>query len=79
VRDRRAERASGTLTRLLAAAGFELLCRLEPAPVVDPHMLDDVEKILRLSPEQRLREVGNVARFQAQAFKGEDGAVSPGD
>ena len=42
-------------------------------------MLDDVENILRLSPEQRLREVGNVARFQAQAFKGEDGAVSPGD
>jgi hypothetical protein len=30
-------------------------------------MLADVPRILRLSPEDRLREVGNVARFTAAA------------
>ena len=71
--------SSGTLATLLAAAGFELLCRLEPAPVVDSHMLDDVERILHLSPEQRIREVANVGRLEGQALAREDGAVSRGD
>ena len=70
--------SSGTLSTILAAAGFELFCRLEPAAVVDSHMLDDVERILHLSPEQRLREVANVDRFQAQALEREDGEVTPG-
>jgi len=58
---------SGTLSRLLAAAGFELIARLEPALIVDTHMMDDVQRILRLTPEERLREVANMSRFQAAA------------
>ena len=52
-----------TVRRLLAAAGLEVLCALSPEVILDTHMLDDVERILALSPEARLREVGNVARF----------------
>jgi transcriptional regulator with XRE-family HTH domain len=59
--------SSGTLARLLAAAGFELMARLEPFPTVDTHMLYDVERILRLTPEERLREVANLSRFEAAA------------
>ena len=46
---------SETLTRLLAAAGFELRAELVPLPVIESHMLDDVARILALTPEQRLR------------------------
>ncbi|MBT8461592.1 MAG: helix-turn-helix domain-containing protein [Gemmatimonadetes bacterium] len=58
---------TGTLSRLLAAAGFELRARLEPALIVDTHMLNDVERILRLTPEERLREVANLSRFRIAA------------
>ena len=58
---------SATLQRLLAAAGFELRAELLPLPVVDTHMLDDVDRIMSLTPEQRLREVGNVSRFESVA------------
>ena len=57
--------SSETLGRLLAAAGYELMCELAPLPVVDSHMLEDMERILRMSPEERLIEVRNVARFEA--------------
>ena len=30
-------------------------------------MLEDVARILALTPEQRLREVGNVSRFESAA------------
>ncbi len=56
-----------TLDRLLAAAGFELKRALFPKPVVHSHMLEDSARILRLSPSDRLREVGNVSRFVAEA------------
>jgi hypothetical protein len=56
-----------TLTRLLAAAGFELRAGLVPLPVLDSHMLEDVARILALTPEQRLREVANVSRFRSAA------------
>lgn len=56
-----------TLTRLLAAAGFELRMELEPRSSDATHMLDDVERILALSPEQRLLEVRNLSRFVAGA------------
>lgn len=59
--------STDTLRELLAAAGFELRCELEPRPVLRSHMLEDVVRILRLSPEERLREVGNVSRFAAAA------------
>lgn len=56
-----------TLTRLLAAAGFELLMELEPTSAAVTHMLDDVERILALTPEQRLLELRNVSRFVSGA------------
>lgn len=58
---------SGSLLRLLAAAGFELRAELALLPVARTHMLEDVTRILSLSPEQRLREVGNVSRFASAA------------
>ena len=58
---------SDTLSRLLAAAGFELFAGLEPLPVPDTHMLEDVARILALSPEDRLREVAPLSRFDSAA------------
>ena len=58
---------SGTLGRLLEAAGFEVRAELVPLPVAETHMLEDVARILALTPEQRLREVGNVSRFECAA------------
>lgn len=64
----------GTLERLLAAAGFELRSELEPKPVLDTHMLEDVERILALDPEDRLIEVRNLSRLEAAASgSGADG------
>jgi transcriptional regulator with XRE-family HTH domain len=56
-----------TLDRLVDAAGFELELTLRPKAVLDPQILDDVPRILRLSPEDRLREVANIGRLFAQA------------
>jgi transcriptional regulator with XRE-family HTH domain len=56
-----------TLTGLLRSAGFELRAELQRIPVVDRQILDDVPRILKLTPEQRLREVANVSRFIAGA------------
>lgn len=58
---------SATLRRLLEAAGFELRAELVLLPVIETHMLEDVARILSLTPEQRLREVGNVSRFESLA------------
>ena len=51
-----------TLARLLKAAGFSLSTGLRRIGV-DPQLLDDVPRILALTPEQRLREVAQVSRF----------------
>ena len=51
-----------TLSHLLKAAGFALVASLRRVQV-DRQMLDDVPRILALSPEDRLREVANVSRF----------------
>ena len=56
-----------TLERLLEAAGFELAAQVEPRVVVGSHMLDDVPRILQLTPEQRLEEVKNLSEFFAHA------------
>ena len=40
---------------------------LEAAPACDMRMLDDVARIQRLTPEQRLIELGNASRFFAAA------------
>ena len=55
-----------TLVRLLKAAGFGLSPSLRRIRV-DPQMLDDVPRILALSPEQRLREIAQVSRFVSAA------------
>ena len=56
-----------TLSRLLGAAGFELDARLGLHPADASHMLSDVPRILRLTPEERLIELRNVSRFLAEA------------
>lgn len=56
-----------TLRRLLASAGFDVVTELVPRPVVDSHMLADIERLLQRSPEDRLREVASVSRFLIEA------------
>lgn len=58
-----------TLSRLLGASGFELRASLALRPVANTHMLDDVTRILSLTPEERLLEVRNVSRFEAAAHR----------
>jgi transcriptional regulator with XRE-family HTH domain len=60
-----------TLRALLAAAGFELRATCEPSAVGRSHMLDDVPRILSLTPEQRLIELRNAARLFASAVRRE--------
>ena len=55
-----------TLARLLKAAGFRLSADLRRISI-DPQLLDDVPRILALSPEQRLLEVAQVSRFLSAA------------
>jgi hypothetical protein len=40
---------------------------LRPVPVLDRQLLDDIPRILALSPTERLREVANISRFAASA------------
>ncbi len=54
-----------TLTRLLAAAGFDLSATVRPAD--ESHMMADVSRILRLTPEQRLLELRNASRLLSAA------------
>ena len=56
-----------TLGRLLEVAGFALDATLRPIAAEPSHMLADVPRILRLTPEQRLLELRNVSRFLAAA------------
>lgn len=56
-----------TFERLLTACGFTLDAQLVAAVVTGTHMLDDVARILALTPEQRLAEVANVDRFILEA------------
>lgn len=59
-----------TLARLIAAAGFELHAALVLRSTADSHMLQDVARILSLTPEERLAEVRNVNDFFAAARRG---------
>lgn len=56
-----------TLQALVQAAGFELRGELVARATAHSHMLDDVTRILRLSPEDRIREVAAVDRFVTSA------------
>lgn len=58
-----------TLERLLGAAGFSLSATLTPTLRGRSHMLEDVPRILRLSPEDRLVELRNAARLFASAVR----------
>jgi predicted transcriptional regulator len=52
-----------TLMRIVRASGHTLRTVLEVKPVVDQSILDDVPRILKMTPEQRLNEVAQVSRF----------------
>ena len=56
-----------TLSRLLDAARFTLDVALHPLAPELSHMLDDVPRILRLTPEERLVELRNTSRLLAAA------------
>ncbi len=60
-----------TLERLVRSAGFELHVSLLPRMRGRSHMLEDVPRILRLTPEQRLIELRNAARFLESAVRKE--------
>jgi len=64
-----------TLEHLLRSAGFELDAVLRPRARARSHMLSDVARILRLTPEQRLLELRNAARLFAAARRVPDGRV----
>ncbi len=52
-----------TLERVLRHCGFELEAALAPKLQGRSHMLEDVPRILRLTPEERLLELRNASRF----------------
>ena len=60
-----------TLERLARCAGFDLQVSLVPRIHGRSHMLDDVPRILALTPEQRLLELRNAARLFASAVRRE--------
>jgi len=64
-----------TLERLLKHAGFDLQASFTMRARGHSHMLDDVARILRLTPEQRLLELGNAARFFAAARRVDNGRI----
>jgi transcriptional regulator with XRE-family HTH domain len=63
-----------TLERLVACAGFEIEAALRVKPRERSHMLADVARILRLTPEERLIELRNADRFFTAARRA-DGRV----
>ncbi|MBA2706525.1 MAG: helix-turn-helix transcriptional regulator [Gemmatimonadaceae bacterium] len=56
-----------TLTRLVRATGSRLHATIDRPVAVDQSLLDDVPRILAMTPEQRLLEVAQVSRFIAAA------------
>jgi transcriptional regulator with XRE-family HTH domain len=64
-----------TLQRLVNSAGFDVHATLSRRTRGVTHMLEDVSRILRLTPEQRLAELRNAARFFAAAVRTGNGRV----
>ena len=64
-----------TLEHLLKHAGFDLQASLTMRPRGHSHMLDDVARILKLSPQERLLELRNAARLFASARLLDNGRV----
>jgi len=58
-----------TLNRLLHGAGFALSASLVPTLRGRSHMLEDVPRILSLTPEERLLELRNADRFFRNAAR----------
>lgn len=56
-----------TLMRLVKASGCTFRAFVEAIPKVDRSILDDVPRILKMTPEERLEEVAQVSRFLASA------------
>lgn len=54
-----------TLMRLVRASGHRIEATLQRT-VVDKTLLDDVPRILRLTPQERLEEVAALSRFMAE-------------
>lgn len=54
-----------TLTGIIGAAGYELRPELRRKPVLDPQELDDIPRILGLTPEERLLEVARLSQFMS--------------
>ena len=63
-----------TLEHLLRHAGFDLHANVTMR-ARGSHMLDDVARILRLTPEERLLELRNAARFFAAARRVDNGRI----
>lgn len=59
----RSDPSTKMLKHLINATGFEIQTELVVKPVEESHMLGDVSRILKLTPEQRLQEVANVDHF----------------
>ena len=64
-----------TLERLLAAAGLSLEAWVEPQVTQDSHMIGEVPRILRMTPEDRLAEVRNLSKFFSAARRKEQGVA----
>lgn len=58
-------RAASRRLNVSGQAGQEVSPKSDPVLGMESHMLQDVTRILSLTPEQRIREVANVARFLA--------------
>jgi ribosome-binding protein aMBF1 (putative translation factor) len=56
-----------TLESLVRAAGFDLDIQLVGRTAGTSHMMGDVQRILALNPEDRIREVAAVSRFVGAA------------
>jgi transcriptional regulator with XRE-family HTH domain len=59
--------STSTLNHLIEAAGFNLDAELTLKPVSNSHMLEDVNRILNLSPEERLLELASIDTFLKEA------------
>jgi transcriptional regulator with XRE-family HTH domain len=64
-----------TLEHLVKHAGFDLQTSLRMRPRGRSHMLDDVARILRLTPEERLLELRNAAGLFASVRRLDDGRI----
>jgi predicted XRE-type DNA-binding protein len=63
------------LLLLATRAGLRPTLSLTPPAQRTSHMLDDVARILSLTPEDRLRELANAAKFFAAARRADNGHV----